>query len=267
MDHIKYLALDFDGTILNSEHRMSTELSGKLKSLQQGKHKLILATGRSMSGVFEYKDELGLDDYSGYIICYNGAEIWQFNKGEFSRLFKTEFSEDESRAIVDGVIDDVHTIVTYTDKLVCSNKVNDYVKRGARLLNKKISSDLYHNTPKVLVYEDPSRKDEVFEIVKSKLQDMELNLFSSAPHAIEITPLEATKGNAIHFLCANHQVNIDEIICFGDSENDVSMFQVCKHSVAMGNSIAELKNLASHETVSNDENGVYEFLIKEEFGK
>lgn len=267
MNKIKYFALDFDGTILNSEHKLPTELSVKLKELQEKRYQLVLATGRSMAGVLEFGEELGIDEHCGYIICYNGAEIWEFNKGELNRVYKTQFTLDETRRIVDTVIDDVHTIVTYTDALVCANKINDYVRRGARLLNKGISTDLYHETPKVLIYEDPARKDEVDKIVKGKLQGMELNQFSSAPHAIEITPLSATKGNAINFLCSNYPIKIEEIICFGDSENDISMFEVCKHSVAMGNGINELKELSSHSTLSNDENGVYEFLMKEGFGK
>lgn len=257
---MKIIALDFDGTILNSSHVLSNDLSNTLHKFQEEGGLVILSTGRSLSGVMEFEEELGINKFSGFIICYNGAEIYTYNKGEKKRVFQTYFSHDEATNLVDKVKNHVHTIVTYSDEYISANHVNDYVKRGAKLLGKKINNDLYHQTPKLLIYEEPHKKDQVFGKITEILKEEQLNLFSSAPHAIEITPLIATKGNGIKFLCEKYNLDINEIYCFGDSENDISMFEVCGKPIAMGNAIEELKKISIEICLSNELDGVYNYL-------
>ena len=72
-----------------------------------------------------------------------------------------------------------------------------------------------------------------------------------------------SKGNAINKLFELLNIKKEESICFGDSRNDISMFQSCGIKVAMKNGTDEIKQQADYITeFSNDDNGVIKFLKK-----
>ena len=66
---------------------------------------------------------------------------------------------------------------------------------------------------------------------------------------------DVSKGNAIKALCEKLNISLSEVICFGDSLNDQSMFKVVGYAVAMGNASEELK-IADKVTLDNDSNGI-----------
>ena len=68
---------------------------------------------------------------------------------------------------------------------------------------------------------------------------------------------DVSKGNAIKALCKKENINLEEVVVFGDSLNDQSMFDVAGYSVAMGNASEELKS-ADVVTLDNNSEG---FLI------
>lgn len=67
---------------------------------------------------------------------------------------------------------------------------------------------------------------------------------------------DVSKGNAIKALCKRLQISLEEVIVFGDSLNDKSMFEVAGYSIAMGNASDELKNLADKVTLDNNSGGI-----------
>ena len=67
---------------------------------------------------------------------------------------------------------------------------------------------------------------------------------------------DVSKGNAIKALCEKLNVSLSEVICFGDSLNDQSMFEVVGCAIAMGNANEELKAIADKITLDNDSNGI-----------
>ena len=70
---------------------------------------------------------------------------------------------------------------------------------------------------------------------------------------------DVSKGNAIKALCEKLNVSLSEVICFGDSLNDQSMFEVVGCAIAMGNANEELKAIADKITLDNDSNGIPDF--------
>lgn len=73
---------------------------------------------------------------------------------------------------------------------------------------------------------------------------------------------ECFEGNAIKALCKRLQISLEEVIVFGDSLNDKSMFEVAGYSVAMGNASDELKKIADEVTLDNNSNGI-PYALKE----
>ena len=74
---------------------------------------------------------------------------------------------------------------------------------------------------------------------------------------------EASKETGIKDIAEKYTIDKKDIYCFGDDHNDIGMFEYCGNSIAMGNAIQELKNIAAYVTTSNDEDGIAEFIENE----
>ena len=93
--------------------------------------------------------------------------------------------------------------------------------------------------------------DEKYENVKKKLEEYGLAVCSSLPGTAEATSKTANKGNALLGICENIGIGADEVMSFGDAENDCPMLDF-----AMENGTDECKAHAKFVTKSNAEDGV-----------
>jgi len=91
-------------------------------------------------------------------------------------------------------------------------------------------------------------------------QQTNLNIASSSPHNLELIPHGIDKATAITAIQAATGIDRDHTIVFGDGLNDLGMFKVAKHSVAMGNAADVLKETASDITLPNTQDGVAVYL-------
>lgn len=87
-------------------------------------------------------------------------------------------------------------------------------------------------------------------------------VFRTTPRQIEMGPKGYTKGDTLARLMKNFGWSKDEAFVFGDGGNDISMFKQTNYSFAMGQALESVKNEARYITLSNDEDGIYEALMK-----
>lgn len=71
----KILVLDIDGTLVNSEKKITPETLKYLKMIQEQGHIVALASGRPFPGLKQYSDALGLAEYGGYALSFNGGKV------------------------------------------------------------------------------------------------------------------------------------------------------------------------------------------------
>ncbi len=262
MHNIKYIVLDFDGTILNSKGEISTGLINKLIDLQENGYKIILCSGRSVNGIQDVANKINIFSYGGYIIAYNGSQIYKCINGRSELLRDIEFSKEEAEAIANLVIDDAKSFVTYDEEYMSASNKIPILSRSSKVMGLKLDNNYIKKTPKILLFDDPERIEQIHGSVRERIYsyNKEINVFSSVSHIIEITPPLAEKGIALSFLCRYFKLNPSNFICFGDNGNDISMFEFCKYSVAMENAIPNVKKIATHHTLSNNDDGVLFFL-------
>ena len=94
------------------------------------------------------------------------------------------------------------------------------------------------------------------ENLKKKLEEYGLDVCSSLPGTVEATSKTANKGNALLGICENIGIGADEVMSFGDAENDCPMLDFAKYSFAMENGSDECKAHSKFVTKSNAEDGV-----------
>lgn len=83
---------------------------------------------------------------------------------------------------------------------------------------------------------------------------------TSLGHNFEITDIAADKGRALRSLCAHMHISPGQTLAFGDGGNDEALLAAAGTGVAMGNAIERIKALADDVTLSNEEDGVADYI-------
>lgn len=94
------------------------------------------------------------------------------------------------------------------------------------------------------------------EILMEKFASKLNILVTDQGQLIQIMFKKASKELAVAKLLNMYGIQYEDVIAFGDDHNDIGLFHACGWSVAMGNAVKELKEIASEITVSNDEDGI-----------
>lgn len=265
----KYLiALDLDGTLLNDEKTISPLNKKVLTYLESLGHVIVLCSGRALRSVTFYHESLGLK--KSPVISYNGHLItnshdskfptasYLLNKNTVISIYK---ELNENNLITCGMSESLTTI--YCDDpedyfLFAFYDTKDMtVKQG--LLNENIKEDVYTC---VFRYDQNAGKQEQIQKVVDKHNDVNVR-FRYGGNYCELYIKDVSKARAICHVASYYGVNQDNIITFGDSDNDKEMLRDFKHSYLMKNGNPTLKEYAHNITAyTNSDDGVAIELIK-----
>ena len=107
----------------------------------------------------------------------------------------------------------------------------------------------------------PERIPEVYEYLKEHFEKR-YEIARTDSRSIEISRKGISKGNALKRLMEEEGVRPEEVLAFGDGENDISLFRAVSHSIAMGNAEDYVKEHATDVTGTNNEDGIVMALEK-----
>ncbi len=265
---MKYIVLDLDGTMLMSNHKVSVELKQLLIQLQNEGIKLVLCTGRNINTMRHVANEVELYKHDTYIITDNGGTITQIKSGKEIKLKETFFTQQQVSDLVDIVGGKTRDIMSFD---VHNRYVNRYSVHNLKMMlrHRQIAKlGVKRTANKVLFIDDVEVINKHYQTVVDAVEkyDPAINVFRSVPTLIEMTPHGSTKGGAIKTIIEKHNLDLNEVIAFGDGENDITMLKYVPNSVAMGNAFVSVKAVANDICDTNDENGIYKYL-KEIFNK
>ena len=107
---------------------------------------------------------------------------------------------------------------------------------------------------KVIMVHSPRFFEKNFEGIKAALSDYDVLLIG--PDWLEIMPKHVTKASALWKICDKLGISMNEVMAFGDAQNDLKMLQQVGIGVAMGNAMDEAKYAATVITDTNMNNGI-----------
>lgn len=108
---IKLIAIDLDGTLLNSDNKIPEENVKAIQKAAQAGVKIVLCTGRPKSGILPFFEKLGLDDEE-YIIMNNGCTI--YNTKNWELVFYAQVTNEELDKLNEAVADYPDVCLTLT---------------------------------------------------------------------------------------------------------------------------------------------------------
>ncbi len=275
MADIKLIASDLDGTLFTTDKVITDRLKKAIKSITDKGILFVPATGRVHDAVPESIKNL----YVSYMITSNGARIIDVKTG---KDIVQNFIPDEYVDFVVEAIKSHHVIIevfrdnkAFVDKKVHMNPEKygvtphhaRYIK-DTRIPVEDIFEDIKSHKAYLeninIIFDDKALQN----AITKKLKDYgKLTVTSSSPINIEITSLLATKGNALGELSKKLGFTRDNVMAFGDSENDISMIEFAGIGVAMANADENVKHYAKIVADSCDDFGVAKIIEKLEKGE
>ncbi len=280
---LKAIIMDMDGTLLAPGDHILPETKQKLLELERQGVTLILASGRSYTRLLPYADQLDMAANGGSLIEVDGISLYDMGAGEREVLRRMDPSEirevytdlmhlncEAQACFDDGFFD-------YFDEDIRRKKEQLRKERNlpddfpwtagpwdwlADLRSGYPNQTFVHsaeeiNRPinKIQLMQDEDKIREIYDFLMRKYGDR-FEIFRTCPRQLEILPKGYSKGKTLKRLMEMKGWNKDEVVAFGDGENDVSMFEVVDDSFAMANARDFVKAKARYETASNADNGI-----------
>lgn len=267
--NIKMAVFDLDGTLLNSDGDLSEENIKTLIKAKQKGLKIVIASGRIYPMLESYIKRIGVVDY---VISANGASIDKID--EQKRIHEIYIDHDEAKKVVNFCKSN------HIECLILKRKVSYYPDQSERLekfLNyNNISQALGYEAMELTHYSDEFNEyqhieklliNEKNDINMQKLMQFiqsntNLKFTKSGKLLLDVSSQGVSKEEALKKVCNFCDISLDEVIAFGDYDNDIGMMKASGFGVAPNNASEKALKAANYITLSNDDNGVSYVLNK-----
>ena len=273
----KAIVLDLDGTTLNERNTVNETLEQYIGELRESGKLIFIATGRTLE---EVRDVLPAGMEADGMVTANGMSVFIGKEQIVEHALSTELVEElVAKAGAEEIFYEVHPNDGTRMALL---KDKDYmVKQG--LMPKPETVDENEWLSRQDAVEDKIRWSEQLDISsvakiyffsnemntirkwKAELGKIkQYNAFttaSSTHHNVEVTVEGITKATGVQLLLKHFQLAPEDILAVGDGENDLPLFKLAGHCVAMKNATDLVKEQADEVTeYSYREDGLYRFL-------
>jgi len=287
----RMVALDLDGTLLNSKHEMSEATKTYLKHLmEQPGFTVILATGRAIATVYDAIHALNLEPHQRLpVVCSNGAEGLMCSmkhgvaKIQREPLFYTPVPMKVVQATLQLAAKLGFVVQCYVGDTIYANPSAPHHYALTGLYKELTGSDTVHVSDftdglnqgppsKLLVLCRPEEQEEMLQAFAQELSQPQC-LIDDAKNAatmvrgnlgwfMEMLHPHVHKGHGLQQMCHRLQIPIAECIAFGDGDNDMEFLQMAGKSFAMANARNVIKELPQVQVLAhnNDQDGVVRTL-------
>lgn len=286
----KIVAIDLDGTLLNSFGEITPNTKEVLKKAIEKGVQVVLASGRPVSAIENIANEIGAEEY---LISGNGALVYDIKEKKI--VYDKFLSKEQVLEIVDICEENSIYCNVYTEQEVVAKSLNYnvlfYHKENAKkpegkrtniniVLNlrkhiEELSADskflkVTVCDPNRLIFNGIIRKLRNIETIdvldvshmsrktiKDGTDDVQIEYFYT-----EITNKNVNKWSAIEYLLEKENIKPEEVMAIGDNVNDKEMIQNAGLGVVMGNSSPQMKEMADVVVSDNNSDGIVEAVEK-----
>ncbi len=267
---------DIDGTLRDEVTGVPESTVFALKACRNEGIKVIICTGRNRASI---QDDVLALPYDG-IIYGGGCYIEYGSEKIFSRQFSASLMEMTASLAAELNL----SIAAETEHIILMNggaaefyKVDAEIKykgftekqKKQIILKNKIKpennfyrfEDEKNNIHKICLLGDEAEIFKVKSILRSKAEVVQQTQWRDKFY-LELLPKGCNKGSALRLMNSRLRISRENTLCFGDSENDISMMKEAGTAVGMGNCSRKLIKYVSSvcETAVND--GIYNELVR-----
>ncbi|EGG15029.1 HAD superfamily hydrolase-like protein [Cavenderia fasciculata] len=276
----KVIALDLDGTILNSDKKVSENSKRVFQHLN--KHysdvEILLASGRAPYLVSPVETELEVDCS---LIGYNGGVCLSKKEGEGrTTVFSKPISKHDAFDILKYAEENNHCLNVYGDGIVYAvskqkQKADNYATMtGAtyQFIESYYELDKMGVEPTkcLIILETDEECDKLLEKLTADNTFPNVSLVKSncksktcAQYYVEFLQQSVNKGSSVLEFAKLKGYNHDQIVAFGDAENDIEMLKSVGLGICLANGTDPTKKISSKVSIySNDQDGVAREIVE-----
>lgn len=275
MEQYKLIAFDMDGTLLNSQKKITDKACEAIQKAIDAGIIVILNTGRCVAELEEYMEVL---KNIQYINSTSGALV--YDRKSNKDIYSSALDVDTVKAILDivsskNVMIDFLTreSIVQRDKI---EKMEQYRMEVYRDMFERVTvkwEDIcgqYREKPfpvaKLNIYHT---SEEARNYTRQRIEELQLGveMVNAETTSLEISAKGIDKGIGLEKLCQYLNISLSQTIVVGDADNDIGAMKKAGLAVAMGNANERIKELADVMVADNDHDGCREVIEKYIFAK
>lgn len=260
------IALDLDGTLLNSHKQLSSRNLYALEAAAEDGWEIVPTTGRFYKGMPDFIREL---PFVHYAITMNGAEVIDLLRNRL--VYEADMPWKQAVKIMEWldkfpVIYDCYMDSTGWISESHKHKV-DSVVRDPHV--RKMIHELRRPVPELKEFISQQQKG-IQKIQFFSMDDMErIKMLDTIPRIfsdiavstaleqnVEINQAHANKGEALMALADYIGVDMKNTVAIGDGTNDLPMIKAAGLGIGMANGTQRVKEECDWATQTNDKDGV-----------
>lgn len=258
---VKLIATDLDGTFVDNEKKIPTINKDIVNNCIEKGIVFVPSSGRDLPSIKELLEDI---KEIKYYSCFNGARVFKGNTLIYSeKMDKIMCLEILKKGTELGL---KYSATSNYD--VCYSQLDTEYYTESKLSNTKYTFHSNENLDNLKAFDFEKivffGSQEIFKELRKFVEDNygeEVNIFGSGDNVMDIVSKKCSKGNALRIIADDMGIATDEIIAFGDNENDLSMLTEVGYPVAMKNAKDFVKDIIPEITsVSNDDGGVGLYL-------
>lgn len=261
MENIKIIAMDYDGTLLTSDKKVTDRTKTCLIDFSNKGYKIIGVTARNLMSVKNVLDTSIFD----YIILNNGSDLYYVKDDRIENI--SNLDPELVKKIYDLYEETSHQIDFCTPHRYI---IKASQKKDNRPFIKYIDGldEVDESVSRMnIFFDDADVLEENRELLKSTFESIDVVKMIDTDRKdsrmwLTINPKNINKLNTLKKICNELGYTIKDVIFFGDGENDLILIENAGIGVAMDNAISIVKEKATDITSSNDEDGIAKYLEK-----
>jgi hypothetical protein len=262
------LCSDVDGTLLNSQGKISEANRAAVHAAIRAGKKIVLASGRTWHSLKLYEETLGIHTPGQFGIGFNGGAVYELLPGGGTKLLYNDLMPAAAAQEIFAAMsprvaryDGMHMLaynnegyLIAEESIVATKLYDEMIKLGARTTPSyaQLPGDMY----KIILH---GKNEDLLEIATftsahfaGKCQTM-----FSASSLLELIPMGVDKGRGVAFLAQYLGIPMEEVITMGDEANDIAMLQRAGLGVAVANAVPDAVAAAAlHLPASNNDSAL-----------
>lgn len=258
---IRLIATDLDDTLLDPHGIVTARTLSALRSAMDAGVQVVLSSGRMLEGVVPLAQFIGTQDP---MILFNGGLI--FDPRTSQTLFAQSIPLETARRVARQIEDAGAYLQAYPGRgYFCSRRTQEtadyekHLKVPCEAVGRPLHEWMHQDMVKMLAIASPDAIDSLQHTLKEAFPSG-VSFMKSKPSYLEIVAQDVDKGRALDALRMHLGLEREEVMAFGDGQNDAAMLRQAGWGVAMDNACPECKNVARLIAPSNAEDGVAQII-------
>lgn len=254
---VRLIATDLDGTLFDRDHRPAPRTVEAVNAARAAGIRVVAVSGRSHFSGADQAVSTGAR--LEWFIGSNGGHRLHYESGVIEE--RLEFPSDLVHDLFHSLPDligpvgfgwEVEDDIVFDPRFV---ELSPISLQGDPRVSAQSTPEGLQGVGKIFVAHPEITNRELVDHVRAHVDD-DVIVTTSGAVFVEITPVGADKASGLSRLCEQLEIEAEDVVAFGDNQNDLTMLAWAGRGIAMGNAAAEVQAAADEVTESNAEHGV-----------